>query len=158
MDTFEKELLKKYIDILWISYWLSLQEIQKIYKKKAMEYHPDRNHGFKEETEKKMKEINQAYDYVKKYYDFYYSFKEKSFEEMSNYEKIEYLGNLNEKDILSDEEFEIEKNKILWKNPKMNKNKHEEKPLSGWDIFWLVIWIWAIFNLLWKLFEWIWNL
>lgn len=41
-----------------------------------MEYHPDRDHGFREEAEKKMKQVNIAYDYVKKYYDFYISLNE----------------------------------------------------------------------------------
>jgi DnaJ-class molecular chaperone len=50
---------------------LSKEEIKKAYNKKAMEYHPDRNHAFKNEAEEKMKEINSSFDYLKKKYDNY---------------------------------------------------------------------------------------
>lgn len=295
--------MEEYIQTLWITQWLSLEEIQKIYKKKAMEYHPDRNHGFRDEAEKKMKQLNIAFDYIKKYYDFYISLNEtendffddenykdseeetfeeiwefylwyarakkngkwgfidknynevvpfiydnvwnfsenlawvkkngkawfinsfwkekislsydwveefknwyakicknwiewrvdtngteyfetksnysneyeneKSFDEMNKYEKIEYLANLNKKWILSNEEFEIEKNKLLWKDGKKSENtvKTEKKlketnneqvitkdtPMSflefiGRCFLWMFILGWFI-----NLFEWIWK-
>lgn len=63
--------MKKYLDILWISYGLSLDEIKKAYLKKAFEYHPDRNHGFKKEAEEKLKEINIAMDYIQDHFSEY---------------------------------------------------------------------------------------
>lgn len=50
-----------YYDMLWVQKNASAQEIKKAYRKKAMEYHPDRNKWDKN-AEKKFKEINQAYD------------------------------------------------------------------------------------------------
>lgn len=51
---------KNYYDILGVSKSASEAEIKKAYKKKAMEYHPDRNKWDKT-AEKKFKEINEAY-------------------------------------------------------------------------------------------------
>ncbi len=51
---------KDYYEYLGISKWASDAEIKKAYKKKAMQYHPDRNKGDKT-AEKKFKEINEAY-------------------------------------------------------------------------------------------------
>ena len=53
----------------------SKEEIKKAYRKKAMEYHPDRNKG-NQEAEAKFKEINNAYDILwdeskKKQYDMF---------------------------------------------------------------------------------------
>jgi DnaJ-class molecular chaperone len=52
---------KDYYSTLGVDSSASQTEIKKAFHKKAMEYHPDRNAGFKEESEKKMKEINEAY-------------------------------------------------------------------------------------------------
>ncbi len=51
---------KNYYDILGISKSASEADIKKAYKKKAMEYHPDRNKWDKN-AEQKFKEINEAY-------------------------------------------------------------------------------------------------
>lgn len=49
-----------FYDVLGVSKSASQEEIKKAYRKKAMQYHPDRNKGDKE-AEKKFKEINEAY-------------------------------------------------------------------------------------------------
>lgn len=51
-----------YYDLLGVSKSSSAQEIKNAYRKKALEWHPDRHQGAdKEEAEKKFKEINEAY-------------------------------------------------------------------------------------------------
>lgn len=51
---------KNYYDILGVSKTATESEIKKAYKKKALEYHPDRNKGDKH-AETKFKEVNEAY-------------------------------------------------------------------------------------------------
>lgn len=63
----------EYYDLLGVSRSASADEIKKAYRKKAMEYHPDRTGGDKEK-EAKFKEINEAYQTLsdpqkKSYYD-----------------------------------------------------------------------------------------
>lgn len=51
-----------YYDLLGVTKTSSAQEIKNAYRKKALEWHPDRHQGAdKEEAEKKFKEINEAY-------------------------------------------------------------------------------------------------
>jgi DnaJ-class molecular chaperone len=51
-----------YYDLLGVSKTSSAQEIKNAYRKKALEWHPDRHQGTdKEEAERKFKEINEAY-------------------------------------------------------------------------------------------------
>lgn len=50
-----------YYDILGVSKSASSDEIKKAYRKQALEWHPDRHKDDKETTEKRFKEINEAY-------------------------------------------------------------------------------------------------
>ena len=64
---------RDYYEVLGISRSATEQEIKKAYRKKAMEYHPDRNPDNKE-AEEKFKEVNEAYQVLgdatkKKNYD-----------------------------------------------------------------------------------------
>ena len=52
---------KDYYKILGVDSRATQSEVKKAFHKKAMEYHPDRNAGFKDEADIKMKEINEAY-------------------------------------------------------------------------------------------------
>ncbi len=66
-----------FYDILWVSKSASNEEIKKAYRKKAMEYHPDRNKWDKN-AENKFKEINEAYWVLsdankRKQYDMFWS-------------------------------------------------------------------------------------
>jgi molecular chaperone DnaJ len=53
-----------FYDILGVVQNSSADEIKKAYRKKAMQYHPDRNQG-DDAAEQKFKEINEAYDVLK---------------------------------------------------------------------------------------------
>ena len=53
-----------FYDTLGIAQTSSADEIKKAYRKKAMQYHPDRNQG-DNAAEQKFKEINEAYDVLK---------------------------------------------------------------------------------------------
>ena len=52
---------KNYYEILGLSKNASEEEIKKAYKKMAIKHHPDKNPNNKEESEKKFKEISEAY-------------------------------------------------------------------------------------------------
>jgi DnaJ family protein C protein 3 len=53
---------KDYYKILGVAKTTSKRDIKKAYRKKAMEYHPDRYTGSKEQAQKKMADINQAWE------------------------------------------------------------------------------------------------
>jgi len=53
-----------FYDVLGVAQTSSADEIKKAYRKKAMQYHPDRNQG-DDAAEQKFKEINEAYDVLK---------------------------------------------------------------------------------------------
>ena len=55
---------KDYYELLGVPRGVSADELKKAYRKLAMQYHPDRNHG-KPDTEHKFKEINEAYDVLR---------------------------------------------------------------------------------------------
>ncbi len=52
---------KDYYKILDLSHNASIDEVKKAYRKLAMQYHPDRNHGKEEWANAKIKEINEAF-------------------------------------------------------------------------------------------------
>ena len=54
---------RDYYEVLGVSRDASLDEIKKAYRKKALQYHPDRNNGSKE-TEEKFKEATEAYSVI----------------------------------------------------------------------------------------------
>lgn len=55
---------KNFYDVLGVSKTATDDEIKNAYRNLAMKYHPDKNQGDKE-SEKKFKEINEAYEYLK---------------------------------------------------------------------------------------------
>lgn len=68
---------KDYYNILWVSKWATEAEIKKAYRKKAMEFHPDKN-KWNKDAEAKFKEINEAYQTLgdskkRKQYDTFWS-------------------------------------------------------------------------------------
>lgn len=64
----------KAVDLLGVKPDADENEIRSAYIKKIKEYHPDKVHNLGEEirkvAEKKAKEINQAYEYIKNYRNF----------------------------------------------------------------------------------------
>lgn len=73
MSTPSKEMLiKKYSEVLGVSENASLSEIKKAYRKQVKEYHPDRLNSenvppdYIEFANKKIREINEAYEYLEK--------------------------------------------------------------------------------------------
>ena len=53
-------MIRDYYNILGLRPDSSAEEIKKVYRKLAMQYHPDRNRG-NPESEERLKEINEAY-------------------------------------------------------------------------------------------------
>jgi len=72
-----------FYDILWVSKTVTQEEIKKAYRKKAMEFHPDRN-KWNKQSEEKFKKINEAYDTLwdenkRKNYDMFWNNKTNGF-------------------------------------------------------------------------------
>jgi len=63
--------MKKYLEILGIWFWLTKEKIRSIYRQKAMDFHPDRNQRYKDYFERKMMELNGAYEYIMENFDDY---------------------------------------------------------------------------------------
>ena len=66
---------RDYYEVLGVNRGATAEEIKKAYRKKALQYHPDRNPGDKE-AEEKFKEATEAYDVLsndekRKLYDQY---------------------------------------------------------------------------------------
>jgi molecular chaperone DnaJ len=55
---------KNYYDILGVSKQASQEEIKAAHRKLVLQYHPDKHRNNKEEAEKKLQEINAAYDVI----------------------------------------------------------------------------------------------
>ncbi len=67
---------RDYYDVLGVGKNAAQDDIKKAFRKKAMEYHPDRNPNDKAASEKKFKEVNEAYEVLgdatkRKNYDTY---------------------------------------------------------------------------------------
>ena len=73
-----------YYDILGVSKDSSSEEIKKAYRKKAMQYHPDRAKWDKKQAEKKFKDLGEAYEILsdekkRQQYDMFWSSKQNPF-------------------------------------------------------------------------------
>ena len=99
--------MKNYYEILEVSQSASQEVIEKAYKTLAKKYHPDLQDGIdKTYAEKKMKELNEAYDVIsnqekRKSYDF----ELENFEReklVNNQQEIKHVNNSREKYIKSD--------------------------------------------------------
>ena len=56
------EMARDYYKVLGVSRDASDDELKKAYRKLALKWHPDRNPGNKEESERKFKEIAESYE------------------------------------------------------------------------------------------------
>lgn len=93
--------MKKYFEILGLNETATLEEVKSVYRKLALEFHPDRNHGNKE-AEEKMKQINLAYEKVSDYVSRHYSEPQpkKQAEQKNSFweEQIILIKRMNKKD------------------------------------------------------------
>jgi molecular chaperone DnaJ len=51
---------RDYYDVLGVQRTCTLEDLKRVYRKLALEYHPDRNPG-NQEAEERFKEVNEAY-------------------------------------------------------------------------------------------------
>ena len=61
---------RDYYEVLGVGRDADAKAIKRAYRKLAKKYHPDMNKDNPKEAEAKMKEINEAYEYFKKKYNF----------------------------------------------------------------------------------------
>ena len=75
MTTYSKSEYEKYLNILEVNATDSLDTIKSAYRKLVAKYHPDKQSDevAKELANEKLKMVNQAYEYICKYYDTYSS-------------------------------------------------------------------------------------
>jgi len=131
----------EYYDVLWVDKKSSSEDIKKAYRKKAMQYHPDRAKWDKKQAEKKFKEIWEAYDTLsdsskRKNYDMFGSSKSNSFWWGSSYSSWWMWGF---EDMFSSRwnsqwwGFEFNMEDLFWwwwKTQKRQEPKQEKKPES----------------------------
>ena len=94
MTSYSKTEYKKYLNILEVNVTDSLDTIKSAYRKLVAKYHPDKQTDdvAKELANEKLKMVNQAYEYLCKYYDTYSSGQSTDYE---NYTQEETTYNPN---------------------------------------------------------------
>jgi len=94
MTSYSKTEYEKYLNILKVNATDSLDTIKSAYRKLVAKYHPDRQTDdvAKELANEKLKMVNQAYEYLCKYYDTYSSGQSTNYE---NYTQEETTYNSN---------------------------------------------------------------
>lgn len=129
--------MKDYYKTLGINLKASEDEIKKVYRKLAMQYHPDRNNG-NIEAEKKFQEISEAYGVLGK------EESRKKYDKKLNYgftkEKIKAKESKTEQNYNESFNFEnMEKNfeDFFGFNPKSNEKmiKNKKNPIDTSDLF-----------------------
>lgn len=114
---------KDYYSILGTTSSATQDEIKRVYKKLAMQYHPDRNAGFQEESEKRMKEINEAYNTLsdsekRRVYDY-------------EYYESKWSGNTSEKKEKSSSESSSKKQKNESKTSDSGTSQKKNSPKAS---------------------------
>ncbi|MBC2581546.1 DnaJ domain-containing protein [Clostridium sp. DJ247] len=102
-------------EVLEIKENASQEEIKKAYRELAKKYHPDQygNNPLKDLAESKMREINEAYDYLTKN-------NHNSFSSSNNYNASNRSGN-NNSDIYRSIEIDINNNNLSYAEEKLNR-------------------------------------
>ena len=105
MTSYSKTEYKKYLNILEVNVTDSLDTIKSAYRKLVAKYHPDKQTDdvAKELANEKLKMVNQAYEYLCKYYDTYSSGQSTDYENYTQ-EETTYNSNYSYED--SSEEYQ----------------------------------------------------